>query len=391
MALLGPELLANGNFEASTGVGATSSIGPGWTTGYAPCGPSIFAGPCGAATYAFFTTNAGQVTGNNPNATPIPAIGARSMAVNVGPNTTVPIISWVNIPLVNGQKYRLRLYAAQIFAPFAVAIRINGGTDGNIPVTAPAGSSQWQSTVTDFIYTGPTGNQTVGLFSNSGVAGGNDHTFDEISLRTVSGLDVPCDCCPSGPPRCALVQVMFDAPTVLVSAGTSTGTYPLTRWSDGDISGGNFTGFNSPGVDFTAVTSPVIDLSFASAQNRIRGLREWNQGGGDLNDNDGFASWDATFFDNSAVVLATGNMIMGNGGAPFTFLLPGVQELNGVKRVRLDNMRKLNPGATVAPLVREVEALQIQTVYPCRRRTGAIEWYSEAGELVPSGDVIACP
>jgi hypothetical protein len=191
------------------------------------------------------------------------------------------------------------------------------------------------------------------------------------------------------------VEQLFDGTKTLVFQGGpgvvgSSSPAQLAMWSDGDVAGPNFTGFNSPGVQLTAATSPIVDLEFATPQNRVRGLREWNQGGGDLSDADGFASWDFEFFA-GATSLATGNMAMGNGGAPFSFLLPGGQELNGVTRVRLSNMRKLNPGATVSPLTREVRALLVQPVYPCRRpRTGAIEWYSQAGNLVPTADLVAC-
>lgn len=203
-------------------------------------------------------------------------------------------------------------------------------------------------------------------------------------------MPYPCDCCAFGDARCALGERLFDGgDAVLVSQGTATGIYPLSRWSDGDIAGPNFTGFNSPGVQFTAATSPVVELLFASPVNRLRGVREWNQGGGDLGDADGFASWDMEFFA-GAVSLGVFNMTMGNGGAPFTFLLPGVQELDGVTRVRLSNMRKLNPGSGVSPLTREVRALAFQTVFPCRRGNGAVEWYTEGGLLVPSASVGVC-
>lgn len=205
-------------------------------------------------------------------------------------------------------------------------------------------------------------------------------------------MPVPCDCCPAGDvTRCGLSEQLFDGgPAVLVANPGNLTVLPLDRWSNGDISGGPFTGFNSPGVQLTAATSPVIDLPFATPQNRVRGLREWNQGGSDLSDADGFASWDFEFFA-GATTLATGNMTMGNGGAPFSFLLPGGQELNGVTRVRLSNMRKLNPGSGVSPLVREVRALRVSPVWPCRRpRTGTIEWYDPNGNLVPQADLVAC-
>ncbi len=207
-------------------------------------------------------------------------------------------------------------------------------------------------------------------------------------------MPVPCDCCPTGPPRCALVSVVLDGTHTLVfqgGPGVSGSSTPLglLRWSDGDTFGPNFTGFNSPPAQLTAVTSPIVDLEFLVPQNRVRGLREWNQGGGDLNDADGFSSWDFEFFA-GVTSLATGNMLMGNGGAPFSFLLPGNQELNGVTRVRLSNMRKVNPGATISPLTREVQVLEIQTVFPCRRTSGVLEWYNQAGGVIPSTDLVPC-
>lgn len=209
-------------------------------------------------------------------------------------------------------------------------------------------------------------------------------------------MPMPCDCCPvAAPERCANVEQLFDGTKTLVFQGgpgvTGSSTpATLALWSDGSTAGIPFTGFNSPPVQLTAATSPIVDLEFLVPQNRVRGLREWNQGGGDLGDLDGFASWDFEFFA-GATSLATGNMVMGNGGAPFSFLLPGGQELDGVTRVRLSNMRKLNPGSTVSPLTREVRALLVQPVYPCRRpRTGAVEWYDTNGNLVPQSDLVAC-
>jgi len=199
-----------------------------------------------------------------------------------------------------------------------------------------------------------------------------------------------CNCCPTGGVACALVEQLFDGgPAVLVANPANLPAYPLDRWSNGDISGGAFTGFNSPGVQLTAATSPVVDLPFATPQNRVRGLREWNQGGSDLTDADGFSSWTYEFFAGAAV-LASGTMTMGNGGAPFTLLLPGGQELNGVTKVRLSDMRKLNPGSGVSPLTREVRALAFQPAFACRRSNGTIEWYSSGGLLVPTASVGVC-
>lgn len=203
---------------------------------------------------------------------------------------------------------------------------------------------------------------------------------------------MPCSCCPTGDTRCALSQILFDnGPAVLVANPGGYGVLPLNLWSDGSIAGIPFTGFNTPGIQITPATSPTIDLVFAVPQDRIRGLREWNQGGGDLNDSDGFSGWDVDFRDPASVSLATGHMVMANGGAPFTFLLPGGQIINNVKSVRLTNMTKVNPGSGAAPLVREVEALQLNRVFSCRTPAGALQWYDQNGTLVPAADIVACP
>ncbi len=176
----GSDLLINGDFTSSSGTGATSSNGPGWITNYAPAG-NIYA--AGATTYAFFTTNAGSVTGGNAIATGVVALTGRSMAVNVGPNTTIPIIRWNNIYLENGVSYTLKIDAAILNNPFSIAIKVD--TTVVAAVTPPVAVGVWTTTDTTFTYTGATGYHSVGLYSNTGAAGGNDHAFDNISLRRV--------------------------------------------------------------------------------------------------------------------------------------------------------------------------------------------------------------
>jgi hypothetical protein len=231
------------------------------------------------------------------------------------------------------------------------------------------------------------GVNTIRITVNNTVAGGTS-----IAGRLVaSGPGMPCDCCRSGPSRCAVTGVIFDGAHTAVFAG-GPGVAPAggaIAWSDGTTAGSLFTGYTTPNVQLTAVTSPIMDLEFITPQDRITGLREWNQGGGDLNDQDGFASWDYEFFA-GVTSLLTGNMTMGNGGAPFTHIFPGGLVLNGVTRVRLSNMRKLNPGAGVAPLVREVQAIQTIPAFPCRRPSGAIEWYDVNGDPIPTADITDC-
>lgn len=179
-----PNLLTNGNFERSTGVAATSLAGPGWTTSYTACGPDLFNSPCGASTWSFFTTTAAQVMSGGANG--VAALGARSMAVNVGPSLTTPIILWNNVYLENGKTYEMSADAAVVFAPYDVALRIGGsaGPGGNFPLSTPP-TGQWGKTTALFTYAGATGYTSVGLYSNNTAAGGNDHTFDNFSLRSV--------------------------------------------------------------------------------------------------------------------------------------------------------------------------------------------------------------
>ena len=177
----GENLLANGDFLVSTGTGATSNPGSGWTTNYTPAA-NIFA--AGANTYAFFTTNAGAVTGGNAIANGIPALTGRSMAVNVSGTLTNSILQWTNVYLVNGLGYNFQADAAIINAPYGVAIYIDGVLF--TPLTTPAVNGAWEKTNTPFTWTGATGYHTVAVRSNNGAAAGNDHCFDNFEMRLAS-------------------------------------------------------------------------------------------------------------------------------------------------------------------------------------------------------------
>lgn len=189
----GEELLGNGDLVQSTGIGATTAIGPVWQSDYVPCGSgNIFGGGCGGGNFAYFSTNAGQVTANNPAATPIIARTSRSMGVNVSNNLATDIIRWVNVPLVNGRVYRFQMDWAIIFNPAAVALRIDGVIIA--PVPAPPAVATWTTREIVFTWTGTTGNHTVSVRSNSGVLAGNDHAFDNFSLTDFTPLEYSLMC-----------------------------------------------------------------------------------------------------------------------------------------------------------------------------------------------------
>lgn len=203
----------------------------------------------------------------------------------------------------------------------------------------------------------------------------------------------PCDCCPIDQQvqRCALVQVLFDAvaQTAAGAAGWS-GPVNLAATIDGITATAALSGYNVAGNPPPAPT-PVVEYTLTADRDLVRGVRLWNQAGGDHGDFDGLGPTTVvTFLDAASTVLYTGNLAAGNGGAPFTTLIPGGAVLNGVKTVRLSSLGKQS-GSSVAPLWREFELLQVQPVFPCRRANSALEWYSLDGTLVPAADMEACP
>lgn len=401
---VGPELLTNGDFSQSAGIGASSTIGPGWTTDYNPCGPNIFNVPCGGNTYAFFTTNAGQVTGNHVNAVPIMAQGGRSMAVNVSANTNDAIIEWLNIPFINGQNYRFRMKAARINNPFSVAMRIDGGAQGSIPVPSPVAASTWEYTIVDFQFTGPSGNYSVGLFSNSGVLAGNDHAFDEFSLRTLDNVanlvdPLPCDCCPLVLEPCPYYSGdpvgEFETVTVLSNPLGFTIDPPLEATIDGDSSGGSFGRIINGDIHNTQVD---IEYKLPFTARNVSQFSIWNNHGAFTNDNDGIdgdgdAGTGGTRFqlldDNYNVLYNSSFFNAQNGAGPdvTNFAL-----LAGVRYVRLLDIKSRAPIGAVDTgwrLVRLNGDWANRTAIPmiC---DGELRWFDiESGDEVDQS-LIAC-
>lgn len=197
-------------------------------------------------------------------------------------------------------------------------------------------------------------------------------------------MAVPCNCCPTHGEGCAPVVTAFNAVAETVAApGWGTGGLNCTLSGHG---GGEICGYNSPAGLGTDPT-PVVEYTFATPQNRITGVRLWNQGGGDLSDQDGLSNLTKlTVLDPANVVLFAGTLNAGNGGVPFDTVFPGA--LDNVKTVRFSQLRKQVAG-TVSPLWQEFAALQLQPVFPCRR-AGVLEWYDTAGNLIPTGTVTTC-
>lgn len=197
---------------------------------------------------------------------------------------------------------------------------------------------------------------------------------------------MPCDCCPITDVRCGLVGVRFDAVAETVpQAGWNQTNLALTI--DGDVTSTANSGYTT-NVGNTPSAALRVTYTLAVPQNRVRGVRIWNQAGSVLTDADGLNHFTAEFYAGAAL-LATQTWQVGNGGAPQTRTLPLGSELNGVDRVVLHTLDK-QIGGNVAPLWREFQLLEFQPVFSCRRRSGVVEWYDEAGNLVPAADVFAC-
>lgn len=208
----------------------------------------------------------------------------------------------------------------------------------------------------------------------------------------------PCNCCPFAEQqqrcyRTEELQALFNSPPVVITNGGAGNavTGLLSRWVDQDITGANFTGWTSPGIQWTEYTSPIIQFTFPTPIDRLTRIQEYNQGGGDLGDSDGFGSAVVDFFDPSGALLATHTFTMGNGAAPFSLTLP--TPLYNVSRIVWRNIRKLNPGATVAPLVREFQAfyepVRIAQAQICN---GTVTWFdSVTGDQVDPDNFVTCP
>jgi hypothetical protein len=181
------------------------------------------------------------------------------------------------------------------------------------------------------------------------------------------------------------VQFTGVAQTV-AAAGWTQVSLPLTI--DGITATTALSGYNSPGGAAPTPT-PEVTYTHTVPQDRVRGLRLWNQCGGDLSDFDGLGAFTADFYA-GPTLLTTFNTAGANGGAAQSLLLPALTELNGVDRVVIRNLAKLQTG-TISPLWRELQLIEIQTVFPCRRRaTGTLEWYDQAGNPVAATNIIPC-
>lgn len=200
-------------------------------------------------------------------------------------------------------------------------------------------------------------------------------------MRTIP---VPCNCCFTGATACALVGVQFTGVAETVAqAGWNQVDLPATI--DGVTNSTANSGYNTT-VGNTPSTTLRVEYTLPP-QNRVRGLKLWNQAGSLLNDSDGLNFFTAEFYA-GATLLTTATFQGVNGGQAQTLTLPLGLELTGVDRVVLRTLDK-QIGSNVAPLWRELQLLTFETVFACRRN-GVMEWYDQYGNLVANADVVSC-
>lgn len=184
--------------------------------------------------------------------------------------------------------------------------------------------------------------------------------------------------------------------SVLVSANPAgLPIVNLASTIDGTL-GSDLSGFSPPVTEAQLVANPTtaFDYLFASPVNDLVRLRWWNGGGGILNDQDGFGLITVTFLD--AGLSPIGAPVPWDVGPPAANNVPARElnfpAVNGVSRIRFSGFHKQNVAVmgTGSPLLRQVEAFTFQTVFPCRRRSGVLEWYDQQGNLIDGANVTNC-
>lgn len=201
-------------------------------------------------------------------------------------------------------------------------------------------------------------------------------------------MPVPCNCCPiAAPRRCGLSQVQFTSASQ--TAGEAGWTpVNLSATADGITSTAAESGYTTAGAVFPSTTLRV-GYSAPGSWNRVRGLRLWNQAGADLNDARGLGQFTADFY-NGALLVWTATFTGANGGGAQDLLFPFFGELSGITSVVLRDIHTQDDTSGDKPLWRELMLVVIRDVFPCRTRSGTIEWYDPDGNRVPVEHVIDC-
>lgn len=184
----GPNLLTESEFEAGAGTGVGSAEGPDWTTDYDPADDILLA----VDTWAFFDTDAGQVTDGDLVAAGIPALDDKSLAFNIGTSLADKILSWANVAFVANTRYVLVADIAAIDLSGTdpvIALYIDGDLVVEIPAVANDGD--WHSVKAEFDWSGATDDLVVSI-NGTNPGAGNVIAIDRIGLFAATPI-VPVD------------------------------------------------------------------------------------------------------------------------------------------------------------------------------------------------------
>lgn len=185
-------------------------------------------------------------------------------------------------------------------------------------------------------------------------------------------MAIPCNCCSLNLTKCKLPIFAATCPlpatqvtqpvtspipnTQLIAnpQNLAISNPPLSRTADGNNAGGSFSGFTSGNNTVTFPQNIIVDYVYATIQDRVLNIRLWNNGGGVLTDQDGLSNATiAELYDNSGTLIFAGNLAAGNGGGVFVTNVSAFPGLDGVKRLRLRNLRR-QVASTVSPIWRDI-------------------------------------
>ncbi|MEV5929896.1 hypothetical protein ACPCSG_26935 [Streptomyces cellulosae] len=207
---------------------------------------------------------------------------------------------------------------------------------------------------------------------NGAIVGHSDYALDGTAYTPEGTVGL----CPPEPDRevvcyrsptafgpCTNVQIT-DLPQprfTSASVVANPQNWPVSQTGLDSTFNGNVTGAGGPtapeGVincdGFQGDTGVVIDYLLAEPRDNVTAVRLWNSFGGNVTDNDGIGSATVTLYDGAGTVLFTGPLVACQYASSSQYATPCVTpvgNLDGVARMRLENLAKFPPAAgTVAP------------------------------------------
>lgn len=240
------------------------------------------------------------------------------------------------------------------------------------------------------------------------------HVFELwIGASTIGGLTnpnisadatdrMPCDCCPASETRCSIAPAAFRATLsgAVLSSGNTVATLNnfagsgvnvvlstggTETFTDGGPATGLILGVGPP------ANQPVTFTFSAPVRLRHLGLADL-----DLASGGEFAhTFTVPFTDVDGTLVVSGSCAPGsapcvrgsvNNSGGLIYFGEAVTGSLGFTLTRPAGL-----GQFLNDLAFDLTAAAIGPVFSCRRPSGALEWYSATGTIVPTADVVPCP